>query len=194
MNATHPLGQLIQSIEDGNGWTLRHIARRIESSGMSMSHTHLGNLKNKPIQSVTSNMLEALSVGLGVSQGEVASAALASMGVLIRTEGGGLDVAITRDPALTDFDRRLLRAMVREIRDARRDEHESTDRAQARSDHPSVAGKPQPDGATIHELRPARQWWLEDDVAADSGVRDLDAEDAEAAERGEESQDPEDHR
>lgn len=151
MNATHPLGQLIQSIEDGNGWTLRHIARRVEASGMSMSHTHLGNLKNKPIQSVTSNMLEALSAGLGVPQSEVASAALASMGVLIRTEGGGLDVAITRDPAFTDFDRRLLRAVVREIRDARRDENESTDRPQSTADHPSVAGEPEPDGATTDE-------------------------------------------
>lgn len=163
MNATHPLGQLIQSIEDGNGWTLRHIARRIEASGMSMSHTHLGNLKNKPIQSVTSNMLEALSAGLGVPQSEVASAALASMGVLIRTEGGGLDVAITRDPAFTDFDRRLLRAVVREIRDARRDELESTDKPQSSADHPSVAREAQSDGAT-RRLSEPRLKLLTDDV------------------------------
>lgn len=143
MNALHPLGQLIQSIEDGNGWTLRHIARRIESSGMSMSHTHLGNLKNKPIQSVTSKMLEALSVGLSVPQSEVASAALASMGVLIRTEGGGVDVAITKDPSFTDFDRRLLRAMVREIRDARRDEHDS---ARSTPDRDDLADPALPNG------------------------------------------------
>lgn len=193
MNATHPLGQLIQSIEDGNGWTLRHIARRIEASGMSMSHTHLGNLKNKPIQTITSNMLEALSAGLGVPQSDVASAALASMGVLIKTEGGGIDVAITRDPAFTDFDRRLLRAMVREIRDARREERRGDDTAGDGSG-PRVPRGPQPNGPTTSHLKLERPWWERENVAADQGVRELDTEDAEAGERGEGSQDPDDYR
>lgn len=188
---THPLSQLIQSIEDGQGWTDREVSRRIAAAGYKMSHSYIGKLKNHPIQSVNASMVQTLAIGLGVSETVVAEAALASMGVRIDTgSSAGLDVAIATEEALTDRDKRLLRSLVKEMRtdeEERRDDGPSNDR------DPRVPSGPQPDGATIHELRP-RPWYEEEDVAADSGVRDLDAEDADAAERGEGSQDPDDYR
>lgn len=189
---THPLSRLIQSVEDGQGWTDREVSRRISAAGHSMSHSYIGKLRNKPIQSVTASMVQTLAIGLGLPETVVAEAALASMGVHIDTSrSAGLDVAIATEEDLTDRDKRLLRSLVKEMRtdgEERRDDRGSSD------DGPDVPGGSESDGATIHELRPDRKWWLDDDVAADSGVRDLDVEDAEARERGEESQDPEDHR
>ncbi|HEX7349647.1 hypothetical protein [Brachybacterium sp.] len=113
------------------------------------------------------------------------------MGVRIDTgSSAGLDVAIATEEALTDRDRRLLRSLVKEMKsdeEERRDDGPSSDRG-AR-----VPSGPQSDGATIHELR-ARPWCEEDDVAADTGVHELDIEDAKAAERGEGAQDPDDYR
>lgn len=188
---THPLSQLIQSIEDGQGWTDREVSRRIAAAGHKMSHSYIGKLKNHPIQSVNASMVQTLAIGLGIPESVVAEAALASMGVhIVTSSSAGLDVAIATDEALTDRDKRLLRSLVKEMRtdgEERRDDG-------PRSDHgPRVPSGPQPDGATIHELRP-RPWYEEDDVAADSGVRELDFEDAEAADRGEGSQDPDDYR
>lgn len=117
MNALHPLSSLIQSIEDGQGWTDRELSRRISTLGHQMSHSYIGKLKNHPIQSVTASMVQALAAGLGVSETVVATAALESMGVHIDTSReAGLDVAISTEASLTDRDKRLLRTVVKEMR------------------------------------------------------------------------------
>ncbi|WP_341856381.1 hypothetical protein [Brachybacterium sp. GPGPB12] len=82
---THPLSQLIQSIEDGQGWTDREVSRRIAAAGHKMSHSYIGKLKNHPIQSVNASMVQTLAIGLGIPETVVAEAALASMGVHIDT-------------------------------------------------------------------------------------------------------------
>ena len=143
---THPLSQLIQSIEDGQGWTDREVSRRIAAAGHKMSHSYIGKLKNHPIQSVNASMVQTLAIGLGIPEAVVAEAALASMGVHIDTSSSaGLDVAIATDEALTDRDKRLLRSLVKEMRtdgEERRDDGPSSDHG------PRVPGGPQPDGAT----------------------------------------------
>lgn len=146
---THPLSRLIQSVEDGQGWTDREVSRRIAAAGHKMSHSYIGKLKNHPIQSVSASMVQTLAIGLGLPETVVAEAALSSMGVHIETNSSaGLDVAIATEETLTDRDKRLLRSLVKEMR---------TDEEQRRHDPSSNNGRtdlprePVRDGATIDE-------------------------------------------
>lgn len=156
VNALHSLGQLIQSVEDSRGWTLREVARRVERTGRTMSHAYVARLKREPIRSVTYETLQALSVGLDLPERVVATAALETMGVHdIGTAETGAAVAIARDPDLSERDRRILLAVVREMHGEHTDEPSPAgernsptgpDTAAAGGD--AVEGSPQPDGFT----------------------------------------------
>lgn len=185
MNAPHPLSHLIQSIEDGQGWTDRELSRRINNAGHAMSHSYIGKLKNHPIQSVTAPMVRALAAGLGISETVVAIAALESMGVHIDTSReAGLDVAISTENSLTDYDKRLLRAVVKEMRTD--GEHhgrsdQTRDNSRARVPREALA-----DGATTRTSGPGLRL-LSDDVPDLEGL-------PYAADREEPGDDPgEDH-
>lgn len=123
MNAPHSLSQLIQSVEDSRGWTLREIARRVERSGRTMSHAYVARLKREPIRSITYETIHALSVGLELPERVVAKAVLEAMGVHdIESAETGAAVAIARDPDLSERDRRVLLAVVREMQSERTDD------------------------------------------------------------------------
>ncbi|UEJ82674.1 hypothetical protein Bra3105_17890 [Brachybacterium halotolerans subsp. kimchii] len=167
MNALHPLGQLIQSVEDSRGWTLREIARRIdERAGRTISHAYVARLKKKPISSVTYETIHALAVGLDVPERLVGAAALETMGVrdLDQSEAGAA-VAIARDPGLSERDRRILLAAVREMQDATdTQQHEPAPTSAFDVEDPA-----QPDGATSrrkppHVRRPERRSGPGDEV------------------------------
>lgn len=161
MNAPHPLSHLIQSIEDGQGWTDRELSRRIASLGYQMSHSYIGKLKNHPIQSVTASMVQALAAGLGVSETVVAIATLESMGVHIDTSReAGLDVAISTEPSLTDRDKRLLRAVVKEMRT---DGEEARTPSQRRNRGTELPDRAVPHGSTTRPSHPPLKL-LSDDV------------------------------
>lgn len=180
MNAPHPLSRLIQSVEDGQGWTDRELSRRIGVAGHQMSHSYIGKLKNHPIQSVTASMVQALATGLGVPETVVAAAALASMGVHIDTSSSaGLDVAIASEESLTDYDKRLLRSLVKEMRT---DGEQRSDGLPGDSSSSRVQDQPERDGSTKDEYG----------LAAKRGRSKLRDADTAAAAAGEESQDPED--
>lgn len=189
MNAPHSLGQLIQSVEDSKGWTLREIARRVEKSGRTMSHAYVARLKREPIRSISYETLRALSIGLDLPERVVGDAALKAMGVHdIESAGAGANVAIAQDPELSERDRRILLAVVREMQ-GEQDEQPAGDTPSSRD---YVEDPPQPDGVTplANERRPRQEdFTLAGD---DSGPSLLEVSDAEARERGEESQDPED--
>lgn len=197
MNAPHSLGQLIQSVEDSKGWTLREVARRVERSGRTMSHAYVARLKREPIRSVTYETIQALSVGLEQPEGVVATAALESMGVHdIGTAGTGAAVAIARDPALSERDRRILLAVVREMQSERTNEDTPDDERSAPPGQRSaaaggsaVADPAQPDGVSTAARRPRQEDYGR---AAMTGTSELDRLDCDAVARGEESQDPED--
>ena len=189
MNALHSLGQLIQSVEDSKGWTLREIARRVEKSGRTMSHAYVARLKREPIRSISYETLRALSIGLDLPERVVGDAALRAMGVHdIESAGAGANVAIAQDPELSERDRRILLAVVREMQ-GEQDEQPAGDTPSSRDD---VEDPPQPDGVTPPpgERRPRQEDYAL--AGDDSGPSLLEGLDAEAARRGEESQDPED--
>lgn len=197
MNASHSLSELIQSVEDSKGWTLREIARRIERTGRTMSHAYVARLKREPIRSITYDTIHALSVGLELPEQVVAEAALRAMGVHdIGTAEAGAAVAIARDPDLSERDRKILLAVVREMQSERPDEDHSGESSGPAAPSTAAAGgsivedPPQPDGVTTGERR---RPLTKDDfsrAADDSGPSLLEADDARAAARGEESQDP----
>lgn len=183
VNAPHPLAQLMQSVKDGNGWTDREIARRIEAAGMSLSHSYVGKLQNHPVQTLTAATIRALAVGLGIPESDVAMAAVASMGVHIDPDSsGGLDVAIANEQSFTGHDKRILRAVVKEMRTNAEERRAGSGEALRGAD---VPGGPVVDGATTAPTK------ADFDRAAMAGVSELDRLDAEADARGEESQDAE---
>lgn len=145
MNALHPLGRLFQSVEDSRGWTLREIARRIERSGRTISHAYVGRLKREPIQSVSYETIRALAIGLDVPERVVGLAALDTMGVHdLEPDEVGIPATIARDPDLTDRDRRILLAVVREMQRGQDDHDQGVDTARGMP----VARDAGPDGVT----------------------------------------------
>ena len=182
VNALHPLGQLIQSVEDSKGWTLREIARRIERSGRTISHAYVARLKREPIKSVTYDTIHALAVGLDLPERVVGVAALEAMGVHdVNPAEAGAAVAIARDPALSERDRRVLLAVVREMQ---REDEAAGEPPEPDAGSMRLAGDTQPDGVTAYVDEP----WTQADFApaAKRGVnrgkesrrqQDRDAED-----------------
>ncbi|MGY5764940.1 hypothetical protein ACXET9_07065 [Brachybacterium sp. DNPG3] len=197
MNALHPLGKLIQSVEDSRGWTLREIARRVDDRmGRTISHAYVARLKREPIKSISIETIRALSAGLDLPERDVAIAALGAMGVHDSTAGDPrAAVAIARDPELSDRDRRILLAVLREMDSG--DDTQHDDPARPPRDGGPMDGDAQPDGLTV--VRPlihsigersappaAKEPWA---AHEDEDGSKLDQLDAEAAVRGEESQD-----
>lgn len=168
MNALHPLGQLFQSVEDAQGWSLREIGRRIERTGRKMSYAYVARLKKEPVSSITYETIRALAVGLDVPERVVGLAALESMGVhdVDPTEIGAA-ASIARAPDLTERDRRILLAAVREMQRGQDDGQQDPpgERAGASAEGGGVARDAERDGIT-----PARPWEREDfDLAAKPG-------------------------
>ena len=148
VNALHPLGQLFQSVEDSKGWTLREIARRIERSGRTISHAYVARLKREPIKSITYDTIHALSVGLDVPERVVALAAVESMGVHdVNPAEAGAAVAIARDPSLSERDRRVLLAVVREMQ--REDDEAAGEQLEAEAGGVQLESEAEPDGVTV---------------------------------------------
>lgn len=165
MNALHSLGQLIQSVEDSKGWTLREVARRVERSGRTMSHAYVAKLKREPIRSVTYETIHALSVGLDLPERIVAAAAVESMGVHdIGTAEVGAAVAIARDPDLSERDRRILLAVVREMHG----EHINDGSTRAELNEAPPQGPPAAGGRVVAD--PAQP----DGVTSTAGAREPD--------------------
>lgn len=125
-----------------------------------MTFSYIGKLKNQPINSVTASMVRTLALGLGIPEADVARAALGSMGVHITRDSAGLDVAITDEPSLTDYDKRLLRSVVKEMRN---DGEERRDNGTGDHGGPDLPSAPQSDGAT-RRLSEPRLKLLTDDV------------------------------
>lgn len=169
MNALHPLGQLIQSVEDSRGWSLRAIGRRTEKAPTSLTHTYIGRLKTKPITSVTIEAIQALAVGLDVPERVVGIAALESMGVHdVDPSEADLAATIARDASLTERDRRVLLAAVREMQRGQ-DDQQDGERVAPAAGGSGVAGDALGDGVTSDEP-PERPWERDDfDLAAKRG-------------------------
>ena len=145
MNALHPLGRLIQSVEDSRGWTLREIARRATKAGYEISHQYVARLKRSDLKSISRELIAALGAGLDVPERVVGLAALESMGVHdVDPSEADLAATIARDSSLTERDRRVLLAAVREMQREQDDEQDGERAAPAGSG--GVEDPPELDG------------------------------------------------
>lgn len=192
MNALHPLGQLIQSVEDSKGWTIREMSRRASAAGFDVSHQYLARLKRAALKSVSRDLIETLAAGLDPPERVVGLAALESMGVHdVDPNEAGTAATIARDPALTERDRRILLAIVREMQRGQDEQDGSEQRAPAAGGR-SVADPAGRDGVTPAEAGERGLPWERGDfdLAADTGRSRRERMDAVARRRGEESQDP----
>lgn len=148
MNALHPLGRLIQSVEDSRGWTLREIARRATKAGYEISHQYVARLKRSDLESISRELIAALGAGLDVPERVVGIAALESMGVHdVDPSEADLAATIARDSSLTERDRRVLLAAVREMQREQDDEQDG-ERAAPTAGGRGVAGDALGDGVT----------------------------------------------
>ncbi|MFI8590154.1 hypothetical protein [Dietzia maris] len=137
MQPRHQLAALIQSVEDANGWSDPDVAERARQRGHKISKSNISRLRLEPVRSIKGDAIQALAAGLGISPLDIADAALASMGIH-RTNASQTDVesAIRRDPILAESQRRMLLALLREMK-GNPDEDQDTQGPQ---------GDPQADG------------------------------------------------
>lgn len=117
MQPRHQLAALIQAVEDANGWSDPEVAERARQRGHTISKSNISRLRLEPVRSIKGDAVKALAAGLGISPLDIADAALASMGIQ-RTNTSRTDVeaAILRDPVLAESQRRMLLALLREMR------------------------------------------------------------------------------
>lgn len=161
MQPRHQLAALIQSVEDANGWSDPDVAERARQRGHKISKSNISRLRLEPVRSIKGDAIQALAAGLGISPLDIADAALASMGIH-RTNASQTDVesAIRRDPILAESQRRMLLALLREMK-GNPDEDQDTQDSQ---------GDPPADGETGTRRAPMKGAdiaWLEDHRAPD---------------------------
>ena len=121
MNSRHPLGRLIASAQEAKGWSERQLEQ--QAAGRSgLGKSNISKIKNHPIVSIKGDVIKGLAELLSIPEERVARAALESMGFELTGERSTtLAEAVHEEPNLTDKDRRLILALLREMhRDAER--------------------------------------------------------------------------
>lgn len=122
----HPLGKLIQSIQEENGWSNVDIANRAIERGHNSSKQSIGEYKNKPVVSVTARQINMLSAALGVAPMTVVRAAAESMGIQDNKAGGDELVNVVRATTeLSERDKRLVMGLLDAMRTDESSEHDS---------------------------------------------------------------------
>lgn len=145
VNALHPLGELIESVLNRNGWSTRDLANRSRATGEYMSHTNFGRLKNEPLVSIKGSTVKILARVLQVPEAAVAAAALDSMGVdRVFDTSPDIASAVHNSIDLSARDRKIILSVI----DAMRDEMNGQQHDQSDDD---------PKPSNIHQLRPASQ-------------------------------------
>lgn len=140
MQPRHQLAALIQSVEDANGWSDPDVAERARHRGHTISKSNISRLRLEPVRSIKGDAVKALAAGLGISPLDIADAALASMGIHRSTAADNdVETAIRRDPLLADSQRRMLLALLREMKGTN-DEDQGTQDTQSDSPADGEAG------------------------------------------------------
>ncbi len=175
----HALGRLIADVMQTNGWTLADVSRRASQHGQQLSPQNVSRLRNEPIVSVVGKWVQALAYGLDLPPATIATAAVQSMGFTI--DGPAVvspEDSIAHDQRLSERDRRLVLAVLRELRaeEVVGDAEQPAPKIQA------------PSGANVRRLRERRMEGL-DGVELMAARRGTPANPPDVT-TGEESQDP----
>lgn len=116
MNDMHPLGRLIQGAQDTLGWSNRRLER--EAAGKpGLGKSNIGKIKTQPVVSLKADTIKSLSEVLRVPVYQLVGAALESMDLpALGEKDPSLEDAVRTDYELTEHDRRILLAVLREMR------------------------------------------------------------------------------
>jgi transcriptional regulator with XRE-family HTH domain len=110
------IGALIKQQQRQNGLSYADIAARANQRGETLSKSNIGKVARGENPSLSRTTIFGLAAGLGVTRATVARAALADMGIILAEPEADAETAIRTDPSLPDQGRRLLLAMLGEIR------------------------------------------------------------------------------
>lgn len=114
------LAQLIRTRKELNRWSYREIQERAQRAGHQISKTRLQELAiGKPLEAITADVMRGIAAGLDVAVSTVVQAAVISLGFELPHGGpSSPEEAIARDVTLTEPERRMLLAQLRELRAA----------------------------------------------------------------------------
>lgn len=141
--ARHQLAALLDRIRELNGWSDTDIVRRATASGETLSKSNISRVRNTDVVSLTGTTIKGLAAGLGIPPGEVARAALESMGITLADAGSlDLETVIKTDSTLSNDNREMLLGLVSQMRylETKRMGNEDTGTQDATS-NPTVDGK-----------------------------------------------------
>lgn len=116
VNKHHPLGELIQSAQDKNGWSVRDLQRRAEDFGFEMKHSNFSRLKLHEVVTVKGDVIRMLAKVLALPEPMVARAALASMGIDLSGTDSTVDEAVRTSTEFSERDRHIIQAVVDAMR------------------------------------------------------------------------------
>lgn len=117
-NARHPLAALMDRVRELNGWSDSQLVERATKAGETLSKSNISRVRNTDVVSLTSSTIKGLAAGLGISESEVAAAALRSMGINPVDPGTlDLETVIRLDSTLSSDHRALLLSSLRQMRE-----------------------------------------------------------------------------
>lgn len=111
-----PLRKLWDAATKAHGWSTRDVAERVQGRGHTVKRSNINRVVNaRPLNSISLEVILALSDGLRLSPARVAIAAVESMGIpMPRGEDVSPAEAIMRDEALAPSTKDALLAILRD--------------------------------------------------------------------------------
>lgn len=110
------LGALIEQQRRLNDLSYSQMVQRAADRGEHLSKSNIGRVATGTNPALTRATIFGLAAGLGVTPATVARAALADMGIILTEPEADSEVAIRTDPTLAEHGRRLLLALLSQIR------------------------------------------------------------------------------
>lgn len=124
VNSNQTLAELIKSVQELNDWSDRDLGRRAERLGLDITTSNFSRLKNRDLVSVKGSLIRTLAKVLKVSEGRVAQAAMASMGVYLEVPSDSVDDAVRTSDEFSERDRRVIISVLDALRDTRVEAHD----------------------------------------------------------------------
>jgi hypothetical protein len=147
----HELAQLIDDAMQANRWSLREVSERAKAQGHALSQQNISRIRNEPVVNLVAKQARGLAAGLDLPVSLVVAAALRSMGFTPNDQPYITpEESVRRDEHLSARDRRVVTAVLRELRRA----EESDGSGDAAPNTPGPDG-PAPDNVTsLHRDTP----------------------------------------
>ncbi|SHQ48921.1 hypothetical protein [Mycobacteroides abscessus] len=115
----HALAQLIDAVKAANGWSDPDLVENARARGYELTKSNISRYRNEqPLISIKGDTVRALAAALGVTDAQVAAAAVESMGIsLPRYQEPRIEQSVRLDPGLSKRDQDLLLVLLSRMRD-----------------------------------------------------------------------------